>query len=255
MLFSSIIFGPIKSRRLGNSLGINLLPADAKICSFDCIYCECGLNDSTKKGNIPTREAVKNALSLELEKLKKQDITIDTITFAGNGEPTMHPDFKEIIDDTLIIRNQLAPDAVISVLSNAWHITNPKVYGALLKVDNNILKLDSAIKETILQINHPNNTSFEVSELIANLASFQGQCIIQTLFVKGNHKGNLIDNTTEEEINAWLNALKTIQPKQIMIYSIDRETPIKSLEKIPSSTLKAIASQAKKLGFNISVSV
>jgi wyosine [tRNA(Phe)-imidazoG37] synthetase (radical SAM superfamily) len=255
MLFDSIVFGPIKSRRLGNSLGINLLPTDAKICSFDCIYCECGLNDTTKKGSIPSREDVKNALTLQLEKLKKQDIRIDTITFAGNGEPTMHPDFKEIIDDTIILRNQLAPEAVISVLSNAWHISNPKVYAALLKVDNNILKLDSAIKETILHINMPNNTMFEVKDLIAGLVSFQGHCIIQTLFVKGNHNGIAIDNTTDEEINAWLEALKAIQPKQIMIYSIDRATPIKTLEKIPETTLKSIATRAKKLGFNISVSV
>ncbi len=253
MLFDSIVFGPIKSRRLGNSLGINLLPTNAKICSFDCIYCECGLNDSKQKGILPTRNEVKEAISKNLQELKKQDIIVDNITFAGNGEPTMHPEFKEIIDDSIILRNQYAPDAHISVLSNAWHINNSQVFTALRKVDNNILKLDSAIKETMLLINAPNNVAFEMEDVITNLMSFHGHCTIQTLFLKGEHNGQVIDNTSENEIAAWLDALKRIQPKQVMIYSIDRETPIKSLEKVPEKTLKAIALQAKKLGFNVSV--
>ena len=255
MLFDSIIFGPLKSRRLGNSLGINLLPTNAKICSFDCIYCECGLNDSSKKGKMPTREAVKDNLAKTLEKLKSQEIGVDTITFAGNGEPTMHPDFRNIIDDTLILRNKFFPDAVISVLSNAWHINNPDVYSALRKVDNNILKLDSALKETIIHINNPNNKDFEVEDIIQSLASFHGQCIVQTLFVKGTHNGLVIDNTTDEEISAWIEALKIIHPQQIMIYTIDRETPVKTLKKVSEAELKSIATRAKKLGFNISVSV
>ena len=255
MFFNSIVFGPIKSRRLGTSLVVNLLPDNAKLCSFDCVYCECGLNDnSIKKDPIPTRTEVKTALNQALQELKSQNKPIDTITFAGNGEPTMHPEFKEIIEDTIILRNQYASGAVISVLSNAWHISNPNIFSALRKIDNNILKLDSAIKETIITINQPNNTNFEVEDIIKNLTKFNGECIIQTLFVRGYYNGKKIDNTTEEEIEAWLNALKIIQPKQVMIYAIDRATPVKTLEKIPLEELKSIAARGKKLGFDMTVS-
>ena len=201
---------------------------------------------SAEQGNSDAEKA--------LQELKSQNKPIDTITFAGNGEPTMHPEFKEIIEDTIILRNQYASGAVISVLSNAWHISNPNIFSALRKIDNNILKLDSAIKETIITINQPNNTNFEVEDIIKNLTKFNGECIIQTLFVRGYYNGKKIDNTTEEEIEAWLNALKIIQPKQVMIYAIDRATPVKTLEKIPLEELKSIAARGKKLGFDMTVS-
>lgn len=254
MLFDKTIFGPIKSRRLGVSLGINLLPNNAKICSFDCIYCECGYNFSTEGAKTPTREEVKQALEEVLSEMQKKNEHLDVITFAGNGEPTLHKDFSEIIDDTIELKNKYFPNTKVSVLSNSTEIAKKDVFEALHKVDNNILKLDSAIQKTIDILNQPNLKSFTVEKLIENLKRFNGNLIIQTMFLRGEHNGEKIDNTTPEEIEAWLNALKEIRPQKIMIYSIDRATPEKKLTKISSQELESIAKKAQSLGFEIQVS-
>lgn len=248
MLFHSTIFGPIHSRRLGVSLGVNLEPDNGKICSFDCVYCECGLNeDGREDTKIPTRAEVKKALENKLVTyIKGNEPTIDNITFAGNGEPTMHPDFNGIIDDTIELRNRYTPETKISVLSNAWHLSRKEVFIALRKVDNNILKLDSAITETVLKINRPVNPNFNLQEHIDNLSKFNGNCTIQTLFLRGN----TCDNTTPEEIKAWLDALKIIQPKMVQIYSLDRKTPYDTLQAVPLSELKSIEVKVRKLGLN-----
>lgn len=248
MLFNTTIFGPIHSRRLGNSLGINLLPNNGKICSFDCIYCECGLNkDGREDTKLPSRKDVYKELEAKLIEYKATNsMPIDTFTFAGNGEPTMHPDFRNIVDDVIHLRNTYYPEAAISVLTNAWQLDNKDVVFALKKVDNNILKLDSAIKETILKINQPVNPNFEVENLISQISQFKDNCIVQTMFIKGEG----VDNTTEEEITEWINALKIIQPRLVQIYSIDRKVPIEGLKHVDEKELREIEKRVKKIGLN-----
>ncbi len=253
MLFNETIFGPIHSRRLGASLGVNLLPVNAKICSFDCIYCECGFNFTHEGAHIPTRLEVATLLEEKLKDLLAKGEPLDVITFAGNGEPTLHRDFNTIIDDTIRLRDCYFPKAKVSVLSNATRIHKPKVREALLKVDNNILKLDSAISATAKLINQPNNPTFSIDETIAQLESFNGKLIIQTLFFTGNYNGQHIDNTSEPEIIAWLEALKRIRPQYVMIYSLDRATPAKNLHKVDTQTLSSIAKRVEAIGIETQV--
>lgn len=255
-LFDEIIFGPVTSRRLGRSLGINLLPVDSKYCNFNCLYCECGLTQKDygkHKAHLPAREEVSSALEKLLSDFQQKGKEIDTITFAGNGEPTLHPSFSEIIDDTLRIGHNYFPKAGIAVLSNATLIGNKKIWRALQKVDHNILKLDSAFEETILKINCPLG-KFSLDKLIANLKNFRSRLTIQTLFVKGSYKGASFDNTTEKEIEAWLTLLKEIGPELVMIYTIARDTPIDTIEKISSEKLEEIATRVRRSGLAVSVS-
>jgi wyosine [tRNA(Phe)-imidazoG37] synthetase (radical SAM superfamily) len=255
-LFDEIIFGPVKSRRLGVSLGINLLPTKRKICNFNCIYCECGLTRNIEKelSHLPNREEVYKALESKLAELKNKKQAPDVITYAGNGEPTLHPDFPGIIDDSIILRDKYFPEAEIAVLSNATTITQPLIKDALLKADKNILKLDSAFDETIKLHNQP-RVNINAKELIENLASFGGKLIIQTLFLQGEYKGKLIDNTTSEEIEAWLKAIKKINPSEVMIYTISRDTPYgDKLKKVPVTRLREIATKVEELGIRTQVS-
>lgn len=254
ILFHEIVFGPIHSRRLGTSLGMNLLPYDGKLCSFDCIYCECGYNkDFRTKTKLPDRETVKAALEDKLITLKKENITPDVITFAGNGEPTLHPQFAGIIDDTIELRNKYFPDAKISVLSNGMHIGKEKVFETLKKVDNNILKLDSAIIDTVRLLDRPNSPSYSIEKQIELFKRFDGDFIMQTMFTRGYHDGKRVDNTTENEISAWLEAVKATKPREVMIYTIDRETPEKSLEKISVDELNKIGDRVRQLGIKVNI--
>jgi len=253
MLFDQIIFGPIHSRRLGLSLGVNLLPVDAKICSFNCIYCECGFNTTIQDFPFPTRAQVSQILSAKLQQMKTEGEIPDVITFAGNGEPTLHPDFEGIIDDTIELRNKFCPTAKVSVLSNSTRIHKPHIFNALNKVDNNILKFDSAIDRTMKLIDQPVGKQISVEWLIEQLKKFDGKLIIQTMFLRGKYQGEIIDNTTDEEINAWLNALKVIRPQQIMIYSLDRDTPVQELQKVSVEELNIIAEKARTRGFDVAV--
>lgn len=255
ILFHEIVFGPIHSRRLGSSLGMNLLPYDGKLCSFDCIYCECGYNENFRtKTKLPERANVKAALEDKLIQLQKDNINIDVITFAGNGEPTMHPQFAEIIDDTIELRDKYYPFTNISVLSNAMHAAKKTVFEALKKVDNNILKLDSAILDTVRLIDRPNSSQYSIEKQIELFKRFDGNFVMQTMFVKGSHNGKIVDNTTEEEIEAWLKAVTESNPREVMIYTIDRETPEKNLEKISLEELRRIAARVEQLGIKTSVS-
>ena len=254
ILFHEIVFGPIHSRRLGSSLGMNLLPYDGKLCSFDCIYCESGYNENFRtKTKLPTRENVKAALEDKLLQLQKEGAFIDVITFAGNGEPTLHPQFAEIIDDTIELRDRYFPDAKISVLSNAMHAAKRVVFDALKKVDNNILKLDSANLDTVRLIDRPNAPSYTIEKQIELFKKFDGNFIMQTMFVRGSHNGKIVDNTTEDEILAWLEALKETNPKEVMIYTIDRETPEKNLEKVPLEDLNRIGERVEELGIKVNI--
>ena len=252
-LFDSIVFGPIRSRRLGASLGINLLPVTSKVCSFDCIYCECGWTDKKEKGRLPARIEVKKYLEEKLVDMLKKQNSLDVITFAGNGEPTLHPNFAEIIDDSIGLRNKYFPWAKIAVLSNSTMLNKPQVVEALKKVDQNILKLDSAFDSTVQLLNQP-RVKFSVKELVENLKSLEGNLIIQTLFLRGELDGKTIDNTTNVEVDGWLELVKAICPKEVMVYTIARDTPAKGLEKVSAKDLKAIAAKVEALGIPVQVS-
>lgn len=252
-LFDSIIFGPVWSRRLGESLGVNLLPANRKVCNFNCIYCECGLTPpETTSSEFPSREEVRKLLSERLHEMKKNGEYLNSITFAGNGEPTLHPDFAGIMSDTIEVRNTIFPEAKITVLSNATRAGISHIFDALSKADLNILKLDSAVENTMLRINCPNG-NFNLEALIGSLKKFKGKLIIQTLFFRGNFMGNAIDNSTGEEISAWLKVIESIRPECVMIYSLARDTPVQGLERIGAEELAVIAGQVEAM--NIAVQV
>ncbi|HZH71280.1 MAG TPA: radical SAM protein [Mariniphaga sp.] len=254
-LFDDIIFGPVKSRRLGVSLGINLLPTDVKVCSFDCIYCECGFTPTkyAQKAVLPARPEVYQHLESKLKTMAADNLLPDVITFAGNGEPTLHPNFDGIIIDTINLRNKYAPKARIAVLSNATMLHKPDVFEALLKVDDNIQKLDSAFEDTIRLIDCPRG-NFNLEKVVDQLKQFNGKVTIQTLFLKGSYKGIQVDNTSEKEVGAWLKLLTAIRPEMVMIYTIARDTPVDTLKKVTPETLDAIANRVEQMGFNIQVS-
>ena len=246
-LFDQTIFGPVISRRLGVSLGINLLPNDTKVCSFDCIYCECGWNPDRNKIRVvlPGRKAVESLLRQKLLEMQGESLLPDVITFAGNGEPTMHPDFEGIIVDTIRLRDELSPKSRIAVLSNSTMLHKAPVVNALKMVDDNILKLDSGILETILLLNKPTG-KLDLKKMTSHLKIFEGDLIIQTMFLKGSFNGVMFDNTTETELVAWISLLKEIRPKMVMIYSIARDTPVDTLLGIPLKQLQKIAARVKR---------
>lgn len=252
-LFHEIIFGPIHSRRLGLSLGVNLLPVDAKICSFNCIYCECGFNTTMQESPIPTREQVNETLEAKLQEMVAEGQIPDVITFAGNGEPTLHADFEGIIDDTIALRNKYCPTAKVSVLSNSTRVHKPQVFRALNKVDNNILKFDSAIDRTMKLMDQPVGKQLNVAWFIEQLMKFEGRLIIQTMFLRGKINGEKLDNTTDEEVESWISALEQIHPKQVMMYSLDREAPTQTLQKVSVEELNVIAEKVRARGFEVSV--
>ena len=250
VIYPSPVFGPIHSRRLGISLGINLLPADGKVCTFDCIYCECGFNgDHRPTLPLPTREEVAAKLEEKLQQMKSDGQLPDVLTFAGNGEPTCHPHFPEIIDDTIRLRNLYCPEAKVSVLSNSTMIHRQQVHDALMRVDNNILKLDTVDPDFIRQVDRPTG-AYNVSQIIEHMKAFNGHVIIQTMFLRGNS----IDNTTEEYVAPWLEAVRAIAPQQVMIYTIDRETPTHGLFKAPREQLDAIRDRVIAAGISCTAS-
>ncbi len=269
IIYPSPVFGPVHSRRLGISLGINLLPADGKVCSFDCIYCECGFNEDHRPTlPLPTREEVAAKLEEKLQQMAAEGQLPDVLTFAGNGEPTCHPHFPEIIDDVIRLRNQYCPKAKVSVLSNSTMIHRQAVHDALMRVDNNILKLDTVDPIYINKVDHPNGT-YDVNLIIDRMKAFNGHIIIQTMFMRGevrrqesgdrsqetgdrrqesgdrsretgDRSQESVDNTGEEYVGPWLEAVKAIKPQQVMIYTIDRETPTQGLLKATHEQLDAI---------------
>ena len=254
VIYPSPIFGPVHSRRLGVSLGINLLPEDGKFCTFDCIYCECGFNaEHRTKKLLPTREEVRTALEEKLKDMQANGPAPDVLTFAGNGEPTAHPHFPEIIEDTLALRDKYFPNAKVSVLSNSTFIHRPAVFEALNKIDNNILKLDTVDEEYVRVLDRPTG-HYSIREIIEGMKAFKGNCIIQTMFLKGSYKGQDMDNTSDKFVLPWLEAVKEIAPRQVMIYTIDRETPDHDLQKATHEELDRIAERIRETGIPVSVS-
>jgi len=253
-LFDKVIFGPVISRRLGISLGINVLPLGCKFCNFDCVYCECGLSFEDAKSNaLPTREEISQALKTKLISMQENNDMLDVITFAGNGEPTLHPSFSEIVDDTISLRDTYFPGALVSVLSNSTMLSNPAVIDSLKKVDRNILKLDSGLVSTIEMMNQPEG-KIDLPKLVSHLKQFEGKLIIQTMFTKGTISGKWIDNTTQEDLQAWEEIIEQVRPQMVMIYTIDRDTPYEGLQKISLTQLNEIALPLKNKGFEVQVS-
>ena len=248
VIYPSPIFGPVHSRRLGISLGINLLPADGKVCSFDCIYCECGSNaDHRPTLPMPTRELVAQKLEEKLQQMTTDGQLPDVLTFAGNGEPTCHPHFPKIIDDTIRLRNQYCPKAKVSVLSNSTMIHRQQVHDALMRVDNNILKLDTVNMIYINKVDRPNGI-YDVQTIIDRMKAFNGHIIIQTMFMRGDYNGENVDNTGEAFVAPWLEAVKAIKPQQVMVYTIDRETPAQGLLKASHEQLDNIRDRVIAMG-------
>lgn len=254
VIYSSPIFGPIHSRRLGISLGINLMPPDGKICTFDCIYCECGRNAGHRPGlRRPSREEVRAALEARLIDMKANGPEPNVLTFAGNGEPTAHPDFPGIADDVLSLRDRYFPAAQVSVLSNGTRIFDPAVFEALKRLDNNIQKLDTVNPEYIRLIDSPVG-SYDVEKTIDRLSQFDGKVMIQTMFLRGTLDGRDMDNTGMQFVEPWIRALERINPYKVYIYTVDRETPVRTLEKAPAPVLDSIAALVREHGFETVVS-
>ena len=248
IIYPSPIFGPVHSRRLGLSLGINLLPPDGKVCSFDCIYCECGFNeDHRPQQPLPTRRQVAEKLEAKLQQMAAEGQLPDVLTFAGNGEPTCHPHFSDIVGDTIALRDRYCPEAKVSVLSNSTMIHRPEVHDALMRVDNNILKLDTVDPDYINRVDHPAGT-YDVDTIISRMKAFCGHLIIQTMFMRGECNGESVDNTSEDYVGPWLEAVRQIAPSQVMIYTIDRETPTQGLLKATREQLDAIRDRVVALG-------
>ena len=255
MLFNQIIFGPVHSRRLGVSLGINLLPEDIKLCTYNCVYCECGWGETEEiiASKLLLLEIIVPALEEKFKALKDKDIHLDSITYSGNGEPTVHPQFGAVTEQLMRLRNTYFPQTIITCLSNSTQLHRPDVLRALQLIGNPIMKLDTGIQTTFEQINKPFSKMY-VEDIVSYLAEFQGNMTIQTLFLKGElEDGTKIDNTTETELSAWLDCLKILKPHTVMLYPIDRETPAKNLVKIEKEVLQQIAERVEELGIKAKV--
>jgi wyosine [tRNA(Phe)-imidazoG37] synthetase (radical SAM superfamily) len=251
--FHSPVFGPIHSRRLGSSLGINLMPATRKVCNFDCVYCECGWNPQPNadqpdlKDSIPSPGEISHALEEKLKKLARENRLPDVITFSGNGEPTLHRDFLKIMQDTVAIRNALSPGSQVCVLSNSGTLQIPGVFEGLLLADQRIMKIDSAIEETLQKINQPGK-QYSLRRTVEALKRFKGDFTLQTLFFSGMIDGSEVDNTTEKELEAWYALLDELGPEEVMVYTLDRPTPLGGLKKCSVQKLQAIAGEVEKKG-------
>lgn len=247
--FDDIVFGPIKSRRLGSSLGVNLLPSKGKLCNFDCIYCECGWNkDGEKDRTLPSLESVRNALDEKISSLAAEGTPVDSITFSGNGEPTIHPDFPEIVDIVICLRDRFYPEAKVSVLSNATMLSRDAVREALKKVDNPILKLDASDNALVELINKP-ACHYDIDRVIRGMKDFDGNFILQTMFLRSPD----FDLSEPAQLKKWMNIVRELRPREIMVYTIDRETPDKSLGKYSVQEMTDMVRPLIDEGFNIQI--
>ena len=250
MMRETLVFGPIHSRRLGSSLGINLLPERGKLCNFDCIYCECGWNaDGLGDRRLPTAEELREALRAKLTACREAGTPIDSITFSGDGEPTLNPEFPEMVDITLALRDAFFPAAKVSILSNATRIGREAVFEALRKVDNPILKIDAATTELVRRINRPVGGGYDLDEVVANLRRFEGNFILQTMFLRCPD----FDSTAPENVEGWLRIVRELRPREVMVYTVDRETPLKGIAKVSPEEMAEIVRPLVEEGFKIQI--
>ena len=249
MIREETVFGPIRSRRLGDSLGINLLPEKGKICSFDCIYCECGWNkDGRNDTRLPSAEKVRNDLETKLKQCQANQINIDSITFSGDGEPTLNPEFPQIIDDTIRLRNQYYPNSKITVLSNATRVHLPEVFNALRKVDNPTMKIDAPTNDLVEKINHP-APGYDINKVVEALKQFNGDFILQTMFLKSKD----FDSSSPEVLNGWMDIVRLLKPREVMVYTIDRPTPEEGLQKFTVEEMRRLVQPLIDEGFLIQI--
>lgn len=247
--FDDIVFGPILSRRLGSSLGVNILPSKGKLCNFDCIYCECGWNKDGRSDNrFPYLAEVEAALEAKMSKASADGVPVDSITFSGNGEPTMNPDFPQIVDATLRLRDKYFPSAKVSVLSNAVLVGRTEVAEALMKVDNPIMKIDASSDELIRKMNNPVGP-YSLADIIEALKRFEGNFILQTMFLRSEE----FDTTTPESLSRWMEIVRELRPREVMVYTIDRETPDKTLGKYTVEEMTALVQPLLDEGFKIQI--
>ena len=249
MIREEVVFGPIFSRRLGSSLGINLLPENGKICTFDCIYCECGWNkDGRDDTHLPSAERVRKALEAKLQRCFANQVPIDSITFSGDGEPTLNPEFPQIIDDTIALRNKYFPHSKITVLSNATMVHKPEVFNALRKVDNPTMKIDAPTNALIEKINHP-APGYDIHRVVEALKQFNGDFILQTMFLKSKD----FDSSNPEVLNGWMDIVRVLKPREVMVYTIDRPTPEEGLRKFTVDEMKNLVQPLIDEGFVIQI--
>ena len=249
MLREETVFGPIRSRRLGSSLGINLLPEKGKFCNFDCIYCECGWNKDGKDDTVlPTADKVRHDLEAKLTTLLEQNIPVDSITFSGDGEPTLNPEFAQIVDDTLRLRDQYYPSAKVSILSNATRAFRPEVLAALQRVDNPIMKIDAPTNELVAKINRP-APGYDVQKVIESLKAFKGNFVLQTMFLRSND----FDSSAPEVLHGWMDIVRTLKPREVMVYTIDRPTPETNLQKFTVEEMQQLTAPLVAEGFKIQI--
>lgn len=249
MIREETVFGPIFSRRLGSSLGINLLPRDGKICNFDCIYCECGWNrDGLGDRRMPTSQEVRSALEAKLRQTVADNVHVDSITFSGDGEPTLNPEFPQIIEDTLQLRDMLLPSAEVSVLSNATRIHVPEIFAALAKVDNPIMKIDAPTDEAVARINHP-APGYSLRRTVEALRKFNGNFVLQTMFLKSPD----FDSSEPGQLAAWMDIVRELKPRRIMVYTIARPTPLEGLVKFTEEQMRDLVKPLTAEGFNIEI--
>lgn len=249
MLREETVFGPIHSRRLGNSLGINLLPTKGKFCTFDCIYCECGWNkDGLDDRYLPTADDVRTKLEEKLKECQANSIAIDSITFSGDGEGTLNPHFPQIIDDTLALRNRSFPKAKVSVLSNATRVHVPEVFTALCKVDNPIMKIDAPTNELIDRINKP-APGYDIKRVVEALKKFEGNFVLQTMMLRSDD----FDSSSPEVLNGWMDIVRELRPREVMVYTIDRPTPATNLRKFTEDEMRQLVKPLIDEGFKIQI--
>ena len=255
ILFDKIIFGLVNSRRLGKSLGINLLPQEIKLCSMNCIYCECGWakTDEVLYSKLLPASEIITVLTERFEQMHRDNVHIDSITYSGNGEPTLHPQFEEITQAIICLRNIYFPETIITCLSNSTQLHREDVLNALMSIDNPLMKLDAGTQKVFEQINKP-FSSIALDDICDSLCRFNGKLSIQTLFLRGKlDDGTPIDNTTDEEVNTWIKRLQYINPQKVILYPIDRETPVKQLLQISKEELGNIAQKVESVGIKTEV--
>ncbi len=247
--FDDIVFGPIRSRRLGSSLGVNILPSKGKLCNFDCIYCECGWNkDGAQDRTLPSLDEIRGALTEKIADLSAKGVEVDSITFSGNGEPTVHPDFAAVVDTVLELRDRYYPMAKVSVLSNATMLDRVEVFEALRKIDNPILKIDASDDEVIRKINKPSG-SYRLADVVGKMKEFKGEFILQTMFLRSPD----FDLAEKERLQAWMDIVREVSPREIMVYTIDRETPDKTLSKYTIEEMSSFVAPLVEEGYRIQI--
>ena len=249
MLREETVFGPIHSRRLGSSLGINLLPTKGKLCNFDCIYCECGWNaDGTADRRLPTAAQVRELLEAKLRQCAADGTPIDSITFSGDGEPTLNPEFPQIVRDTVELRNRYFPGAVVSVLTNATRICRPEVAEALHLVDNAILKLDAPTDALAAVINQP-RAEYHVESIVGDMERFGHDFVLQTMFLRAPG----FDSSNPEVLGPWMDIVRRLRPREVMVYTLDRPTPAEGLQKFTAAEMQALVQPLIDEGIKIQI--